>query len=81
MGVCWAGVDRNESLLVEDVEAFPGHIACDSRSRSEVVVPIRDLSGRAIGVLDVDSHHPAHFNRVHLEGYESICRLLEERWW
>jgi len=81
MGVCWAGIDRNETLLVEDVEAFPGHIACDSRSRSEVVVPVRDVHGRAIGVLDVDSHLPGHFSGAHREGYESIVRLLEERWW
>ena len=81
MGVCWAGIDRNETLLVQDVESFPGHIACDSRSRSEVVVPIRDVNGRAIGVLDVDSHHVAHFTEAHRDGYEAICRLLEERWW
>lgn len=81
MGVCWAGIDRNETLLVEDVEAFPGHIACDSRSRSEVVVPVRDVDGRAVGVLDVDSHLPGHFSGAHREGYESIVRFLEERWW
>jgi len=81
MGVCWAGIDRNEALLVDNVEAFPGHIACDTRSRSEVVVPVRDVNGRAIGVLDVDSHHPGHFTEAHREGYESIVRLLEERWW
>ena len=77
VGVCWAGVDRNETVLVDDVEAFPGHIPCDDRSRSEVVVPLRDTDGRAIGVLDVDSHHPAHFNETHRAGYESIVRLLE----
>lgn len=81
MGVCWAGVDRDETLLVEDVEAFPGHIACDSRSRSEIVVPIHDVNGRVIGVLDIDSYHPGHFSEAHREGYESIVRLLEERWW
>jgi len=80
MGVCWAGIDRNETLLVEDVEAFPGHIACDSRSRSEVVVPVRDSDGTAIGVLDVDSYHPGHFSEIHREGYESIVRLLEGNW-
>lgn len=80
MGVCWAGIDRNETLMVEDVESFPGHIACDSRSRSEVVVPVRDSDGRAIGVLDVDSYDPGHFTEVHREGYESIVRLLEGNW-
>jgi len=80
VGVCWAGVDRNKTCLVDDVEAFPGHIACDSRSRSEVVVPVRDADGRAIGVLDVDSHLPNHFTDAHREGYETLVRLLEERW-
>ena len=79
VGVCWAGVDRNQTLLVDDVEAFPGHIPCDDRSRSEVVVPLRDAEGRAIGVLDVDSHHPFHFTDIHGEGYESIVRLLEDQ--
>jgi GAF domain-containing protein len=77
VGVCWAGVDRNETLIIDDVEAFPGHIPCDDRSRSEIVVPLRDSVGRALGVLDVDSHHPAHFTDVHRQGYEAIVRLLE----
>ncbi|MGD8439674.1 MAG: GAF domain-containing protein [Holophagae bacterium] len=81
MGVCWAGVDRNETLIVNDVESFPGHIACDERSRSEVVVPVRDARGRAIGVLDVDSHLADHFTEAHRDGYESIVRMLESRWW
>ncbi len=81
MGVCWAGIDRNETLLVEDVETFSGHIACDSRSRSEVVVPIHDVDGQVIGVLDVDSYLPNHFSDAHREGYEAVVRLLEERWW
>ena len=81
MGVCWAGVDRNETLLVNDVESFPGHIACDERSRSEIVVPVRDARGRAIGVLDVDSHLPDHFTEAHRDGYDTVVRMLEERWW
>ena len=80
MGVCWAGIDRDETLLVDDVEQFPGHIACDSKSRSEIVVPVRSVGGRVIGVLDVDSYHPCHFTEAHREGYESIVRLLEDRW-
>lgn len=79
VGVCWAGVDRNETLMVDDVESFPGHIACDSRSRSEVVVPVRDVDGQAIGVLDIDSHLANHFSKTHREGYEAVVRLLEER--
>ena len=80
VGVCWAGIDRDATLLVDDVEQFPGHIACDSKSRSEIVVPVRDVSGRVVGVLDVDSYHPSHFTEAHREGYESIVRLLEDRW-
>ena len=81
VGVCWAGLDRNETLLVNDVESFPGHIACDERSRSEIVVPVRDADGRAVGVLDIDSHLPDHFTEVHRQGYEGVVRLLETRWW
>ena len=76
-GGCWAAVDRNETMLVPDVHAFPGHIACDSRSRSEVVVPLCGADGRPVGVLDVDSHRPDHFTDAHREGYESVVRLLE----
>ncbi len=56
-------------------------IACDERSRSEIVVPVRDARGRAIGVLDVDSHFADHFTEAHRDGYESIVRMLESRWW
>ncbi len=79
-GVCWAAIDRRESLVVADVHAFPGHIACDSRSRSEVVVPILGADGEPVGVLDVDSHRPNAFDDVDRDGYESIVRLLESRW-
>ena len=80
VGVCWAGIDRAETVLVKDVHAFPGHIACDSRSQSEIVVPIFAADGTPVGVLDVDSHLPAHFDEEDLEGYESVVRLLEETW-
>jgi len=79
-GVCWAGIDRNETVLVPDVHAFPGHIPCDDRSRSEIVVPVRGSDGRPIGVLDVDSHRPDHFDEIDRDGYESVVRLLEQRW-
>lgn len=79
-GVCWAAIDRGETLVVPDVHAFPGHIACDSRSRSEVVVPIFGADGEPVGVLDVDSHRPGAFDEVDREGYEAIVRLLESRW-
>ena len=80
VGVCWAGIDRAETVLVADVHAFPGHIACDSRSRSEIVVPVFGADGTPVGVLDVDSHLPAHFDEEDREGYELIVRMLEARW-
>jgi L-methionine (R)-S-oxide reductase len=61
-GVCWAGVLRGEPVVVPDVHAFPGHIACDSRSRSEIVVPVRRADLSIAGVLDVDSIRPAWFD-------------------
>lgn len=69
-GVCLAAVKQKQSIVVPDVHKFPGHIACDSRSNSEIVVPVRDHEGNILAVLDVDS---ASFNsfdeidRVHLE--------------
>jgi L-methionine (R)-S-oxide reductase len=75
-GVCWAGIDRGEALIVPDVHAFPGHIACDSRSRSEIVIPLRDRSGAVVGVLDVDSERPAHFDETDREGLEAVAALI-----
>ncbi|MBZ5589494.1 MAG: GAF domain-containing protein [Acidobacteriia bacterium] len=75
-GVCWAGIDRNESVVAPDVHAFPGHIACDSRSRSEIVVPLRDGTGTVVGVLDVDSESLAHFDDVDREGLEAVAALI-----
>jgi L-methionine (R)-S-oxide reductase len=75
-GVCWAGIDRGEAVIVPDVHAFPGHVACDSRSRSEIVVPLRDRSGTTVGVLDVDSERPDHFDEVDREGLEVIAALV-----
>lgn len=63
-GVCGTAAATGRTQLVEDVHAFPGHIACDSRSLSEIVVPVRDAAGRLIAVLDVDSDRPAAFDAV-----------------
>ncbi|MDZ7776416.1 MAG: GAF domain-containing protein [Bacteroidales bacterium] len=63
-GVCWAGVTRQELVIVPDVEAFPGHIACDARSQSEIVVPLRDAGGNITGVLDIDSSEKNSFDEV-----------------
>ncbi len=75
-GVCWAAINQGKTLVIENVEEFPGHIACDSRSKSEIVVPLRDISGKIIGVLDVDSKDLASFDEVDAEGLEKILGLL-----
>lgn len=75
-GVCWAAVNRGESLLVADVHQFPGHVACDSRSSSEVVVPVRDPQGKIVGVLDVDSDQPNAFSDADRAGLERIAALV-----
>lgn len=71
-GVCGAAAETGEIQIVADVHAFPGHIACDSRSASEIVVPVRDAQGRLIAVLDVDSHEPAAFDETDARGLEAI---------
>lgn len=69
-GVCLAAVTQNKSIVVPDVHKFPGHITCDSRSNSEIVVPVRDPNGKIMAVLDVDSisfNSFAETDRVNLE--------------
>jgi GAF domain-containing protein len=63
-GVCGAAAATGQTQLVPDVHAFPGHIACDSRSASEVVVPVFDAEGRLLAVFDVDSDRPAAFDET-----------------
>lgn len=75
-GVCGAAAARRESIIVPDVEAFPGHIACDSRSRSEIVVPVLDARGALAAVLDVDSTDLCAFDAVDQAGLEAICADL-----
>ena len=60
-GVCGAAARTGETQLVDDVEAFPGHIACASSTRSEIVIPVRNKAGQVIAVLDIDSDQPAAF--------------------
>ncbi|PRD49148.1 GAF domain-containing protein [Sphingobacterium haloxyli] len=74
-GVCGSAWKAGETLVVPDVEAFPGHIACSSLSKSEIVVPLFH-EGQCIGVLDVDSEHPDHFDHVDKKYLEAICRLI-----
>lgn len=76
-GVCGAAVRENRSQLVADVHAFAGHIACDSASRSELVVPLHQ-NGAVIGVLDLDSPSPARFTEADRDGMERLARVLEQ---
>lgn len=71
-GVCGTAAATGQTQLVDDVEAFPGHIACDSRARSEVVVPVFDRAGRLIAVFDVDSDRPAAFDQTDVRWLQTI---------
>jgi GAF domain-containing protein len=77
-GVCGAAAATRETQLVEDVHAFPGHIACDAASRSELVVPIL-AGGRVVAVIDLDSPEPTRFDAEDAAGIEAIARLLSDR--
>jgi len=71
-GVCGAAAKTQETQVVEDVHAFPGHIACDSRSASEIVVPVLDAAGDLIAVLDVDATETAAFDAVDAAALERL---------
>lgn len=71
-GVCGAAAQTLQTQVVEDVHAFPGHIACDSRSASEIVVPVLDASGALIAVLDVDATEKAAFDAVDARALEQL---------
>ena len=73
-GVCGAAAETRTTQLVPDVHAFPGHIACDSRSASEIVVPVFGPGGELIAVLDVDSEQPAAFDEVDQHWLETILK-------
>ena len=74
-GVCGAAVQRRTSVLVEDVHAFPGHIACDSASRSELVVPLI-AGGRVLGVIDLDSPSVSRFDAEDQSGIENVAAIF-----
>ena len=75
-GVCGTAWKRNETVVVPDVDAFPGHIACSSASRSEIVVPVHDGTGAVTAVLDIDSDRLATFDEVDREWLEKIVKYL-----
>ena len=77
-GVCGVAAASGETQLVEDVHAFPGHIACDADSRSELVVPVL-REGRVVAVIDLDSPRAARFDADDARGIEAIAALIAER--
>lgn len=75
-GVCWAAVSSGQAVIVPDVNNFPGHIACNSLSKSEIVIPIRNQEGCVFACLDVDSDRLNAFDSDDLAGLEKILSLL-----
>jgi L-methionine (R)-S-oxide reductase len=75
-GVCGAAAREERPQVVPDVHAFPGHIACDSAARSEIVVPVRNAVGELVAVLDLDAHEPAAFDDIDCEGLLAIAERL-----
>lgn len=78
-GVCGAAARTKTTQLVPDVEAFPGHIACSSSTRSEIVVPVLAPSGEVLAVLDVDSNDPGAFSETDQRHLEALCTMLGQR--
>ena len=76
-GVCGASIAQDKTLRVDDVHTFKGHIACDSASNSEIVIPLHE-NGRVIGVLDIDSTVFSRFTPEDQKGLEAYARILEE---
>lgn len=75
-GVCGSAWEKNETIIVADVDAFPGHIACSSDSKSEIVVPIYDTKKNIVGVLDVDSDMLDDFDETDKIYLEKLCRMI-----
>ena len=76
-GVCGAAVEKDETVVVKNVHEFPGHIACDSASNSEIVIPVHS-KGRIIGVLDIDSTSFDRFSEKDRQGLEEFVKVLEK---
>lgn len=77
-GVCGTAYEKRESIVVPDVELFPGHIACSSLSRSEIVVPIFNCRKQVVGVLDIDSTETNTFDDTDRRQLEQVCRLITD---
>ena len=77
-GVCGTAVAEKKTQLVPNVHEFPGHIACDSASNSEIVVPLFDKEGRVVGVLDIDSPKYSRFDEDDRVGLEEFAKIIEK---
>ncbi|MDF1574417.1 MAG: GAF domain-containing protein [Bacteroidales bacterium] len=77
-GVCWASLNASAPVVVPDVHTFPGHIACDSRSRSEITLPVFNQQGEITAIFDVDSDRPASFNSVDQLALTRILGLIHK---
>lgn len=77
-GVCGTAAAERRTVIVDDVDEFPGHIACDARSRSEIVVPVFDGTGELIAVLDIDSEQPSAFTEEDRAGLEGIVEWFRK---
>ena len=78
-GVCGTAAAKKETVVVEDVDAFPGHIVCDGNSRSEIVVPLLKNDGSLYGVLDIDSPVIARFGEAEKKGFEKLAVVILEK--
>ncbi len=78
-GVCGTAWEKEETIVVDDVEQFPGHIACSAASRSEIVVPVRNAEGLLWGVLDIDSQYLSTFNDVDRQWLERAVQILADK--
>lgn len=79
-GVCGTAVEKDETIVVKDVHEFPGHIACDCASNSEIVIPIHK-NGEIIGVLDIDSPEFSRFGEEEKEMLEAVVKVIEKNDW
>jgi GAF domain-containing protein len=75
-GVCWTAVNEGKTIVVSDVHQFPGHIACDARSKSEIVIPLKNAHHEIIGCLDIDSDKLATFDEIDAFNLEKIASVL-----
>ncbi len=75
-GVCGTAWKENRTVVVDDIEQFPGHIACSALSKSEIVLPLHNPAGEVIAVLDIDSAHLATFDEADQLALEQICRIV-----